>query len=167
MHLRQLPWARTYTTRLRVFITKEGRSRSHESLSHKVHNHPYTHRHIYVYIYIYICMYTHIHIYIHNAQCIHTEQESKSNIASSRLHPFPFWACLGGHTLAPSIHAPCVYMQGQKKQGSRQARKQMEGKACKRQAGKDAKRRRTNMCSIWRGKQTRYQTKGGVLGGQV
>ena len=42
--------------------------------------------------------------------------------------PCPFCLRLGGRTLAPSILAS--YMQRQKKQASRQAKKQMEGKAC-------------------------------------
>ena len=59
MHLRQLPWAHTYTTRSRALMTREGHSRSHESPSYKVHNYPHTRRHIYIYIYI------HTHTYIH------------------------------------------------------------------------------------------------------
>ena len=41
-----------------------------------MHNHPHTCRQIYIYIYIYT--------YIHHAQCYHTEQESKTNIAIPR-----------------------------------------------------------------------------------
>ena len=60
MHLRQLPWAHTHSTRLRALITRKGHSCSHESTSYKVHNHPHTHKHIYIY--------TYIHTYImHNA----------------------------------------------------------------------------------------------------
>ena len=33
-------------------MTREGHSRSHESPSYKVHNHPDTHKQIYIYIYI-------------------------------------------------------------------------------------------------------------------
>ena len=70
MHLQQLPWAHTHSTRLRALITRKGHSCSHESTSYKVHNHPHTHKHIYIYT------------YIHHAQCYHTEQESKPNIAN-------------------------------------------------------------------------------------
>ena len=45
-------------------------------------------------------------------------------LASSYLHLFPFFSHLRGHTLDPSVHALCVYMQRQKKQGSRQAKKE-------------------------------------------
>ena len=41
MHLRQSPWAHTQATRLRTLMTREDHSRSHESPSYKVHNHPY------------------------------------------------------------------------------------------------------------------------------
>ena len=44
-------------------------------------------------------------------------------LVSSCLHLCPFCLCLGGRTLAPSVYAPCVYMQRQKKHDSRQARK--------------------------------------------
>ena len=49
MHLRQSPWAHTYTTRLRALMTREGHSRSHES-PYKVHNHPCISRYRYTYI---------------------------------------------------------------------------------------------------------------------
>ena len=67
MHLRQSPWAHTHTTRSRAFMTREGRSCSHESPSYKVHNHPpppHTHTHIHTHTH------THTHIYtciMHNA----------------------------------------------------------------------------------------------------
>ena len=32
-------------------------------------------------------------------------------LTSSYLHPYPFCLHLGGRTLAPSVHAPRVYMQ--------------------------------------------------------
>ena len=69
------------------------------------------------------------------------------------LHPYPFCLHLGGHTLAPSILAPCVYMERPKKQASRQAKKQTNeiGKACKEQASKDAKQGQTNMWSTQKG----------------
>ena len=50
MHLRQLPWARTHTTRSRDLITREGHTHRHESPSHKLHNHPYTSKYRYTYI---------------------------------------------------------------------------------------------------------------------
>ena len=49
-------------------MAREGRSRSHESLSYKVHDHPHTRRHT--------------HTYIHHAQCYHTERGSKTDIAN-------------------------------------------------------------------------------------
>ena len=51
-------------------------------------------------------------------------------LGSSCLHPCPFCSCLGARTPAPSVLAPCVYMQRQKKQASRQAKKQIKGKVC-------------------------------------
>ena len=50
MHLRQLPWAHTHTTRLRALMAREGRSRSHKGPSYKVHYHPYTSIYRYTYI---------------------------------------------------------------------------------------------------------------------
>ena len=47
MHLWQLPWARTHTTRSRALTTREGHSCSHKCLSYKVHNHPYTSKYRY------------------------------------------------------------------------------------------------------------------------
>ena len=55
-------------------MARKGQSFNHESPSYKLHNHPHTCRQIYIYIY------THIH----HAQCYHTEQESKTNIAIPR-----------------------------------------------------------------------------------
>ena len=49
MHLRQLPWVYTHITRSRALMTRKGHSRSHESPSYKVHNHPYTSRYRYTY----------------------------------------------------------------------------------------------------------------------
>ena len=54
MHLRQLPWAHTHTTRSTTLMTRDSHSCSHESPSYKAHNHSYTGRHIYIYIYTYI-----------------------------------------------------------------------------------------------------------------
>ena len=51
-------------------------------------------------------------------------------LGSSCLHPCPFCSLLGARTPAPSILAPCLYMQRQKKHTNRQAKKQMKGKAC-------------------------------------
>ena len=53
-YLRLSPWAHIHTTRSRALMTREGYSRSHGSLSYKVHNHPHTPGHKYIYIYIYI-----------------------------------------------------------------------------------------------------------------
>ena len=50
MHLQQLPWAHTHTTRSRALMAREGCSRSHKSPSYKVHNHPYTSIYRYTYI---------------------------------------------------------------------------------------------------------------------
>ena len=41
-------------------------------------------------------------------------------LTSTCLHPCPFRLRLGGCTLAPSFRAPCVYMQRQKRQASKQ-----------------------------------------------
>ena len=54
MHLQQMPRAHTYATRLRALMPRESHSRSHESPSYKVHDHPYTHRHIYIHTHTYI-----------------------------------------------------------------------------------------------------------------
>ena len=51
-------------------------------------------------------------------------------LASSCLHSCTFCSQLGGRTHAPSILAPCVYMERQKKQASRQAEKHIEGETC-------------------------------------
>ena len=59
---------------------------------------------------------------------IHTPKR-KTTLPFVGLHPCPFCLRLGGHTLAPRILAPYMYMQRQKKQASRQAKKPMEGKA--------------------------------------
>ena len=82
-------------------------------------------------------------------------------LASSCLHLCPFCSCLRGRTLAPSLFTPCVYIQRQKKQASRQAKKQIEGKHAKRQASKGCQmgaskhvkhmKRQTNMLSNKRG----------------
>ena len=66
-------------------------------------------------------------------------------LASFCFHPCPFWLCLGSRTLAPSILAPCVYMQRPKKQANRQAKKQTKEKHAKDKLGKDAKCEQTNM----------------------
>ena len=42
MHIQQLPWAHKHTARSRALMARDGRSRSHEGPSYKVHNHPYT-----------------------------------------------------------------------------------------------------------------------------
>ena len=69
-------------------------------------------------------------------------------LTSTCLHPCPFFFCLGGHTLTPSVHAPSVYMQWQRKQASKQVKKQVKGKHAKRQAIKRrAKQGQTNMLS--------------------
>ena len=70
---------------------------------------------------------------------------------SSCLHPCPFCLRLGGCALSPSVHAPRVYMQWQRKQASRQAKKQPEGKHAKRQAIKRSRIGQTNMLSNKRG----------------
>ena len=69
-------------------------------------------------------------------------------LASFCFHPCPFCLHLGSRTLAPSILAPCVYMQRQK---SRQAKKQIKEKHAKDKLGKDAKHGQTNMLSNKRG----------------
>ena len=50
MHLWQLPWAHTHSTRSKALMTREGHSHSHKSPSYKMHNHPYTSRYRYTYI---------------------------------------------------------------------------------------------------------------------
>ena len=55
---------------------------------------------------------------------------SLCGLAPFCLHPCPFCPRLGGCALTASVLAPYVYMQRQKKQASKQAKKQMEGKAC-------------------------------------
>ena len=49
-------------------------------------------------------------------------------LISTCSHPRPFCLCLGDHALAPRVLAPCVYMQIQRQETSRQA---MEGKDAK------------------------------------
>ena len=169
MHLRQLPWAHTHTTRSRALTTREC-SCSHKSPSYKVHNHPYTSRYRYTYIMhnvitqsgkvnqtlptfqgygparykkcktdIAIPMelaqarcrkvkgdsWMETLIYALEKRLKERERENHSrgarppnllNIAfcgltSTCLHPCPFRLRLGGCTLAPSVYAPCVYMQ--------------------------------------------------------
>ena len=46
-------------------------------------------------------------------------------LISTCLHPHPFCLHLGDYALAPSVLAPCVYMQRQGQETSKQA---MEGK---------------------------------------
>ena len=46
-------------------------------------------------------------------------------------------------------------------------RNKLKEKYAKDKLEKDNKQGQTNMWSTWRGKQTYYQTKGGVLGGQM
>ena len=41
-------------------------------------------------------------------------------LASSCFHPCPLYLCLRGRTFTPCIHVPCVYMQRQKRQASKQ-----------------------------------------------
>ena len=52
-----------------------------------------------------------------------------------------FCLCLGVRTLALSVHAPSMYMQRQRKQASRQAKKQLDGKHAKGQAIKKSQTR--------------------------
>ena len=82
------------------------------------------------------------------------------------LHPYPFCLCLGGLTFAPNVHAPCVYIQRQKKHGSRQAKKETKKtkRACKEHTNNGGKQ---SILSIWKGKQVCYQAKWGVLGRQM
>ena len=54
-------------------------------------------------------------------------------LASSYLHPCPFCSCLGSHAFASS-----VYMQWQRKQASRQAKKQLERRHAKGQTNKES-----------------------------
>ena len=51
---------------------------------------------------------------------------------------YPLCLRLGGRTLAPNVHAPCVYMQRQKKHGSKQAKKETKEteRACKEHTNK-------------------------------
>ena len=48
-------------------------------------------------------------------------------LISTRLHPRPFFLGLGDRALTPYILTPCVYMQRQEQETSRQA---MERKRC-------------------------------------
>ena len=78
------------------------------------------------------------------------------------LHPCPFCLRLGGHALAL-----CMYMQQTRKQTSRQAKEQIEGKHAKRQASKRCQTGANKHVKHKKGKQTCYQTKESVLGGQM
>ena len=77
-------WIYTYGNCLKCIPTLQGQELSwlervaHVAMGvyHKKCTITHTHVGIYIYIYIYI------HTYIHHAQCIHTEQESKSDIAN-------------------------------------------------------------------------------------
>ena len=69
-------------------------------------------------------------------------------LASFCFHPCLFCLHLRNRTVAPSILAPCVYMQRQK---SRQAKKRIKEKHAKDKLGKDAKHGQTNMLSNKRG----------------
>ena len=64
-------------------------------------------------------------------------------LVTSCLNPCPFCLHLGGCTLAPKVHAPCVYMQRQKKHRSRQARKKQKeiGRAFKEHTNKESQTR--------------------------
>ena len=79
------------------------------------------------------------------------------------LHPYPFCLRLGGRTLASSVLAPCVYTQ----QASRQVNKQIEGKHAKRQASEICQTGANKHMKHMKGQTTCYQTKGGVLEGQM
>ena len=59
MHLRQLPWAHTHTTRSRALMTRKGHSRSNKSPSYKVQNHPHTQAYIYTHAYASYTMLSH------------------------------------------------------------------------------------------------------------
>ena len=48
-------------------------------------------------------------------------------LTSSYLDPCPFCSQLGGRTLTPSVHAPCMYMQRQKNI-SQQTSKEINGR---------------------------------------
>ena len=61
---------------------------------------------------------------------------SLCGLASSCLPSCPFCLHLGSHALAPSILTLCMYMQQTRKQTSRQAKKQIEGRHTKRHASK-------------------------------
>ena len=82
-------------------------------------------------------------------------------LASSCSHLYPFPLRLGGRALAPSVLAPCIYVQQARKQASKQPKKRIEGKNAKRQARKRCQiganknvknmKRQTNMLSNKRG----------------
>ena len=84
-------------------------------------------------------------------------------LTSFGVYPCPLCLRLGGRTLAPSVFAPYVYMQRQKKQASRQAKKQVEGKACQRQDSKRFQTGANEHVKHTKGKHMCYQTKGGCL----
>ena len=73
---------------------------------------------------------------------------SLCELASSCLHPCHFYLSLGGCTLAPSANAPCVYMQRQKKQVSRQAKEKTReiGRACKEHTNKQSPTEANKAC---------------------
>ena len=88
------------------------------------------------------------------------------------LHPLAcilalFCLHLGCRTLVSSVLASYVYIQQTRKQTSRQAKKQIEGKHAKRQASEICQTGANKHMKHMKGQTTCYQTKGGVLGGQM
>ena len=67
------------------------------------------------------------------------ERTTQEGLGLLSIEHCPFCLHLGGRTLTPSVRAPCMYMQRQKKLASRQARKQWKEKHAKDKLGEDAK----------------------------